>query len=139
MGSPLRTASTVLPCGTEAGISQYALRRDEELNPEPDKYNADRFYTMNAPAEERCQNSLGTTGDKYMVFGHSRRQCPGRRIVVHIFKVFMAEMLLNYDIQSIPIRPKIQSGCLSFPFPFRFFSFCLLSPGGAVVVVEILC
>ncbi|PYI11634.1 cytochrome P450 [Aspergillus sclerotiicarbonarius CBS 121057] len=97
-----------LPCGTKVGIPQYALHRDEEFYPEPDKYNPYRFYTLDASAEKRQQNSMTSTSDKYVVFGHGRRQCPGRWIFAHIFKAFIAEMLLNYEIQPIPIRPKIR-------------------------------
>ncbi|RAL03847.1 cytochrome P450 [Aspergillus ibericus CBS 121593] len=96
-----------LPYGTKVGIPQYALHRDEEFYPEPDKYNPYRFYTTNATAAERHQNGMTTTSDKFVVFGHGRRQCPGRWIFAHIFKVFIAEMLLNYDIQPIPVRPRI--------------------------------
>ncbi|OJJ73279.1 hypothetical protein ASPBRDRAFT_28534 [Aspergillus brasiliensis CBS 101740] len=96
-----------LPCGTKVGIPQYALHRDDEFYPEADRYNPYRFYSANASESERSQNSLTTTSDTYVVFGHGRRQCPGRFIFAHIFKVFIAEMLLNYEIQPITVRPKI--------------------------------
>ncbi|XRM40798.1 hypothetical protein ABZX51_004107 [Aspergillus tubingensis] len=96
-----------LPCGTKVGIPQYALHRDEEFYPEADRYNPCRFYTENASESERRQSSMTTPSDEYVVFGHGRRQCPGRFIFAHIFKVFIAEMLLNYDIQPILVRPKI--------------------------------
>ncbi|PYH35062.1 cytochrome P450 [Aspergillus neoniger CBS 115656] len=96
-----------LPCGTKVGIPQYALHRDEEFYPEADRYNPYRFYTENASESERRQSSMTTPSDEYVVFGHGRRQCPGRFIFAHIFKVFIAEMLLNYDIQPILVRPKI--------------------------------
>ncbi|PWY88359.1 putative cytochrome P450 [Aspergillus heteromorphus CBS 117.55] len=96
-----------LPRGTNIGIPQYALHRDSDLYPDPDKYDPCRFYTANASAEERQRDAMTTTTDKYVVFGHGRRQCPGRWIFAHIVKVTIAEMLLNYDIKPLTTRPKI--------------------------------
>ncbi|KAI2851889.1 hypothetical protein CBS147345_465 [Aspergillus niger] len=96
-----------LPCGTKVGIPQYALHRDEEIYPEADRYNPYRFYIENASESAIRQSSMTTTSDEYVVFGHGRRQCPGRFIFAHIVKVFIAEMLLNYDVQPILVRPKI--------------------------------
>ncbi|PYH46905.1 cytochrome P450 [Aspergillus saccharolyticus JOP 1030-1] len=96
-----------LPFGTKVGIPQYALHRDSDLYPSPDQFNPFRFYAPNVPAEERRNDLITATSDTYVVFGHGRRQCPGRWIFAHIFKVLIAEMLLKYDIQSIETRPKI--------------------------------
>lgn len=50
---------------------------------------------------------MTNTSESYVVFGHGRRQCPGRWIFAHIFKVLIAEMLLNYEIKPFATRPKI--------------------------------
>ncbi len=52
---------------------------------------------------------MTNTSESYVVFGHGRRQCPGRWIFAHIFKVLIAEMLLNYEIKPFATRPKIHS------------------------------
>ncbi|PYH94754.1 putative cytochrome P450 [Aspergillus ellipticus CBS 707.79] len=96
-----------LPCGTKIGIPQHALHRDSDLYPDPNRYDPYRFYTADASHEKRQQNAMITTTDKYVVFGHGRRQCPGRWIFAHMFKVTIAEMLLSYDIKPLTTRPKI--------------------------------
>ncbi|RAH74829.1 cytochrome P450 [Aspergillus aculeatinus CBS 121060] len=96
-----------LPFSTKVGIPQYALHRDQDVYPSPDQYNPFRFYAPHTPTEERRNNLITATSDTYVVFGHGRRQCPGRWIFAHIFKVLMAEMLLKYDIQPMQTRPKI--------------------------------
>lgn len=52
---------------------------------------------------------MTNTSESYVVFGHGRRQCPGRWIFAHIFKVLIAEMLLSYEIKPFATRPKIHS------------------------------
>ncbi|RLL98912.1 hypothetical protein CFD26_105565 [Aspergillus turcosus] len=96
-----------LPYGTKIGIPQYAVHRDSDLYPNPDEYNPYRFYKENASPEERRQNLMTHTSDTYLVFGHGRRQCPGRWLFQHIFKLLIAEMLLKYEIKPFATRPKI--------------------------------
>ncbi|KEY77979.1 cytochrome p450 [Aspergillus fumigatus] len=96
-----------LPYGTKIGIPQYAVHRDSDLYPNPNEYNPFRFYKENATPEERRQNLMTNTSDTYLVFGHGRRQCPGRWLFAHIFKLLIAEMLLKYEIKPFAARPKI--------------------------------
>ncbi|KAL4780390.1 cytochrome P450 [Aspergillus varians] len=96
-----------LPYGTKVGIPQYAVHRDSDLYPNPDEYNPYRFYNPDATSAERRESSMTHTSESYVVFGHGRRQCPGRWIFSHIFKVLIAEMLLKYEIKPFSTRPKI--------------------------------
>ncbi|KAL2867436.1 cytochrome P450 [Aspergillus lucknowensis] len=96
-----------LPHGTKIGIPQYAVHRDGDLYPTPDEYNPFRFYNPKASSTERRAQSLTITSETYLVFGHGRRQCPGRWLFAHMFKVLIAEMLLKYEIKPFPTRPKI--------------------------------
>ncbi|RDW67498.1 cytochrome P450 [Aspergillus mulundensis] len=96
-----------LPYGTKIGIPQYAVHRDSDLYPNPDEYNPYRFYQPTATPSELRENSMTNTSESYVVFGHGRRQCPGRWIFSHMFKLLIAEMLLKYEIKPFPTRPKI--------------------------------
>ncbi|KAL4747960.1 hypothetical protein BDW72DRAFT_215119 [Aspergillus terricola var. indicus] len=96
-----------LPYGTKIGIPQYAVHRDSDLYPNPDQYNPYRFYTPGASPAELRESSMTNTSESYVVFGHGRRQCPGRWIFSHVFKLLIAEMLLKYEIKPFPTRPKI--------------------------------
>ncbi|KAL4913995.1 cytochrome P450 [Aspergillus aurantiobrunneus] len=96
-----------LPYGTKIGIPQYAVHRDSDLYFNPEEYNPYRFYNPDATPSEHHENSMTHTSESYVVFGHGRRQCPGRWIFAHIFKVLIAEMLLKYDIKPFSTRPKI--------------------------------
>ncbi|CBF87169.1 protein CYP646A1 [Aspergillus nidulans FGSC A4] len=96
-----------LPYGTKIGIPQYAVHRDSDLYPNPDQYNPYRFYTPGASPAQLRESSMTNTSESYVVFGHGRRQCPGRWIFAHIFKLLIAEMLLKYEIKPFPTRPKI--------------------------------
>ncbi|KAL4773295.1 cytochrome P450 [Aspergillus nidulans var. acristatus] len=96
-----------LPYGTKIGIPQYAVHRDSDLYPNPDQYNPYRFYTPGASPAELRESSMTNTSESYVVFGHGRRQCPGRWIFSHVFKLLIAEMFLKYEIKPFPTRPKI--------------------------------
>ncbi|KAL2783089.1 cytochrome P450 [Aspergillus keveii] len=96
-----------LPFGTKIGIPQYALHRDSDLYPNPDEYNPYRFYSPDSTIAEKRANAMTVTSDSYVVFGHGRRQCPGRWIFAHTFKVLIAEMFLKYEIKPFETRPKI--------------------------------
>ncbi|EAW13748.1 cytochrome P450 [Aspergillus clavatus NRRL 1] len=98
---------TFLPYGTKIGIPQYAIHRDSDLYPNPNEYNPYRFYKEHATADELRQNSMTNTSDTYLVFGHGRRQCPGRWVFAHIFKLLIAEIFLKYEIKPLATRPKI--------------------------------
>jgi cytochrome P450 len=102
-----------LPYGTKIGIPQYAVHRDSDLYPNANEYNPYRFYKENATPEERRQNLMTNTSDTYLVFGHGRRQCPGRWLFAHIFKLLIAEMFLKYEIKPFATRPKIHSKWLT--------------------------
>jgi cytochrome P450 len=103
-----------LPFGTKIGIPQYALHRDSDLYPNPDEYNPYRFYSPDSTIAEKRANAMTVTSDSYVVFGHGRRQCPGRWIFAHTFKVLIAEMFLKYEIKPFETRPKIHRTSLRF-------------------------
>ncbi|KAI9374453.1 cytochrome P450 [Aspergillus egyptiacus] len=98
---------TFLPYGTKIGIPQYAVHRDSDLYSNPNEYNPFRFYNPAATPSERRELSMTHTSEAYVVFGHGRRQCPGRWIFAHMFKVLIAEMMLKYEIKPFATRPKI--------------------------------
>ncbi|KAK9313382.1 cytochrome P450 [Lipomyces starkeyi] len=98
-----------LPYGTHIGIPQWAIHRDNDIYPNPEQFNPWRFSCENTSAEWKKQNAMTTTSEIYLAFGHGRRTCAGRYIFAHIFKLLMAEVLLNYDIKPIGSRPKVES------------------------------
>ncbi|KAK9237338.1 cytochrome P450 [Lipomyces kononenkoae] len=97
-----------LPYGTHIGIPQWAIHRDDDIYPNPEQYNPWRFSSDNNSAEWKRQNDMTTVSETYLAFGYGRRTCAGRYIFAHIFKLLMAEILLNYDIKPIGSRPKVE-------------------------------
>lgn len=96
-----------LPYGTNIGIPQYSIHRDSDIYPLPNEYQPFRFFCPTASAEERPQIRMTTTSEKFISFGHGRRHCVGRWIFAYVWKMLVAEMLLNYDIKPIDSRPAI--------------------------------
>ncbi|KAK9327563.1 hypothetical protein V1520DRAFT_387376 [Lipomyces starkeyi] len=97
-----------LPYGTHIGIPQWAIHRDNDIYPNPQQFNPWRFSSENTSAEWKRPNAMTITSETYLAFGYGRRTCAGRYIFAHIFKLLMAEILLNYDIKPIGSRPKVK-------------------------------
>jgi cytochrome P450 len=97
---------------------------DERIYPQARSFNAfrfadpdvsnivDNFATQEdvksdkADACERKAKSTATLDDAFLGFGFGRYACPGRFFALNEIKVFIAHMLLNYDVEHMEIRPK---------------------------------
>lgn len=47
--------------------------------------------------------------DIFFGFGTSKNPCPGRFLAVHMIKLIIAHMLLNYDIQPVEGQPQLSN------------------------------
>ncbi|KAK4127251.1 cytochrome P450 [Parathielavia appendiculata] len=108
------------PYGAFLMLDLAGTHHDPELYEEPDKYDAWRFSrqrekyearpsTEKTNAEEAMRiKRLGmvTTSAEYLPFSHGRHACPGRFFVAHELKMILAYLLRNYEIKSLPERPK---------------------------------
>ena len=50
--------------------------------------------------------STATLDDAFLGFGFGRYACPGRFFALNEMKVFIAHLLLNYDVEFMAVRPK---------------------------------
>ncbi|MCJ1435851.1 hypothetical protein MMC27_005227 [Xylographa pallens] len=113
-----------LPYGVQVGVSSYTTQRDETIYPDPDIYNASRFCqggfggkevgnmepllesTLKptpAPARDMYAPFVKTT-ETFMAFSHGRHACPGRFFAASQLKLALAYIVLNYDVEPIPVR-----------------------------------
>ncbi|KAF2754375.1 cytochrome P450 [Pseudovirgaria hyperparasitica] len=49
--------------------------------------------------------SMVSTSDVFLPFGHGRHACPGRFFVTHELKMYIAYVVMNYEIERLPERP----------------------------------
>ena len=111
------------PKGTFIGTDIHNTMHDPELHPNPDSYDAFRFSRpkeqdgranghVRASAEKADGSQLNNldminTSDTFLTFSHGRHACPGRFFVAMELKIILADMVLNYDVEHLSLRPQI--------------------------------
>lgn len=75
-------------------ILHQAMQRDPKYYPDPDKFNPDRFRTVNAMDSKA-----------FLPFGTGPRKCIGMRYGIFQIKCFLVHLLNNYRIK-IPVNLK---------------------------------
>lgn len=72
-------------------------QRNADVYPQPDEYDAYRFYRLRQQPGKQNTSQLVTTSPDYLAFGHGMRACPGRFFAAHNIKVILCHLLLHYD------------------------------------------
>ncbi|KAF7168859.1 hypothetical protein CNMCM5623_001801 [Aspergillus felis] len=109
-----------LPRGMWVAASTLDIHKDETFYPEAQSYKPYRFVE-----EQTNENATGLSGGNntrdasksqqkmhmvaatstYLPFGSGRHACPGRHFAVHLLKMIIAYIVLNYDIEHLDKRP----------------------------------
>jgi len=114
-----------VPKGTMIAVPMEPIHYDENIYPKARSFNAFRFADPSnvtsivdnfAPTDdleagkaggsEQKGKSTATLDDAFLGFGFGRHACPGRFFALNEMKVFIAHMLLNYDVKHMKVRPK---------------------------------
>jgi cytochrome P450 len=53
--------------------------------------------------------STVTLGEAFLGFGFGKHACPGRFFALNEVKMFVAHMVLNYDVECLDQRPELTS------------------------------
>ncbi|KAI3396477.1 hypothetical protein diail_12097 [Diaporthe ilicicola] len=105
--------------GTILSCPIWCTQRDEDIfGGDAGRYDAFRYsrqreeYDAKEAGEktpgaglEVAKMGLVTTSVEHYGFGHGRHACPGRFFVAHELKLFVAYLLLNYDLKPLSERP----------------------------------
>ncbi|XP_030636353.1 cytochrome P450 3A40 isoform X2 [Chanos chanos] len=82
-----------IPGGTAVIVPIYALHRDPEIWPDPEKFNPDRFSKENKESIDPYT---------YMPFGAGPRNCIGMRFALVSMKLVITEILQRFDVHVCP-------------------------------------
>lgn len=82
-----------IPKGTVIDLAYYAIHRDPEYWPEPDKFDPERFS-----AENKHKIKPGT----YIPFGMGPRYCIGFRFALTETKIAVAKLLTQFEFTKSP-------------------------------------
>jgi cytochrome P450 len=112
---------TQLPPGTKVVAPQAGISRDERYFPDPERFDALRFYHMRQESDEASNRWQFTSlNDTNINFGAGKHACPGRFFAGNEIKTIVAHLLINYDIRlkEGQERPKGMSVVMTkAPFP----------------------
>ncbi|KAK2006744.1 cytochrome P450 [Colletotrichum eremochloae] len=98
-----------IPEGMFIEIPAGGLNMDPEIFPDPDTFDALRFYKLREAkehatsgsqvAEVTMQAQFVSVGTTHLTFGYGRHACPGRFFAVNEIKMIMANLLNHYEVR----------------------------------------
>ncbi|KAJ6508849.1 cytochrome P450 [Mycena sanguinolenta] len=112
-----------IPKGATVISNIWAMTRNESIYPEPERFNPDRFFTVDGKLND---------DDTILAFGFGRRLCPGRHnaeatvwaTIVSVLSTFNIAKAKDATGKEIPIDPKYSDGMISHPETFA----CSITP-----------
>ncbi|RHZ67371.1 uncharacterized protein CDV56_109530 [Aspergillus thermomutatus] len=99
-----------LPRGMWVAASTLDIHTDERFYAEGQSYKPFRYVK-----EQTNEDGTGmpkqkltrvAATSKYLPFGSGRHACPGRHFGVHLLKMIIAHIVLNYDMERLEKRPE---------------------------------
>ncbi|RYP39908.1 hypothetical protein DL767_002027 [Monosporascus sp. MG133] len=114
-----------LPYGAYIGILSYPILHDPVLYPEPETFRPFRFAERREDADqqglkmEKARQGWISVTKTYTAFGTGRHACPGRFFAANMLKVMLAYLLLHYDLEKLPRRPRSPTYSVSLVPPLK--------------------
>lgn len=101
--------------GTHVQIVVSNMQRDKEIwGDDADEYDPLRFYkrALDAKSDDNInglhsrQKMAVQLSEDFLSFGLGRHACPGRFFAVHVMKLILGYLLVNYDLEPLPELPR---------------------------------
>ncbi|KAF7337643.1 Ent-kaurene oxidase [Mycena sanguinolenta] len=119
---------TVVPSGYNITIPLKPIHFDENVYPEPYKFDCFRFSKLRASEHSDVKYGFTTVEKDFVPFGLGKHACPGRFFASMELKIMISHLLLNYDL-SFP------DGTKEVPKP-RLFNQAVFPDTKACVVLK---
>jgi cytochrome P450 len=84
----------LIPKGSLVFANIWAMLRDPDVYPEPDRFNPDRYL------EKVDEETARRRDPRVFVFGFGRRRCPGAHLVESSVWLMLATILAMLDIKK---------------------------------------
>ncbi|KAH6664561.1 cytochrome P450 [Halenospora varia] len=118
-----------IPQGTVVAMPMDPIHRDEDFYPDAARFNPYRFMQP-GPVRSILESSIQkirktmppekstvTLDDAFLGFGFGKHACAGRFFALNEMKMFVAHMVLNYDVKCLDRRPELTNVVwLKIPF-----------------------
>jgi hypothetical protein len=87
------------------------IHRDAAIYPDPNRFGPFRFAQPGAGRSSSphvgLEKSSVTLDNTFLGFGFGKHACPDRFFALHEIKIFVAHMVLNYDVEYLGERPEL--------------------------------
>lgn len=95
-----------VPRHTRIALPTEAIQYDNSIYPDAYQYNPFRFSHPEDQENVKTKSTV-TLDDSFLAFGvPGRWACPRRFFALLELKIFVAQMLLNYEVQYLRERPR---------------------------------
>ncbi|MDT9683949.1 cytochrome P450 [Streptomyces sp. TRM76323] len=91
--APVELGGRRIPQGAEVAFSLYAMHRDPDLYPDPDRFDPDRWLPERRASVER---------HAYVPFGAGNRKCIGDAFVWTEATIALATILASWRLRPVP-------------------------------------
>lgn len=111
-----------LAYGSYVAILSYPILNDPNIYPEPEKFEPFRFAKAREEAGEimdKARQGWTSVTRTYTAFGTGLHACPGRFFAANLLKVMLSYLILHYDLEKLPSRPKNSTFSVSMFPPLR--------------------
>jgi cytochrome P450 len=101
VGKPVTLSDgTYLPRDTIIEVPLSAVMRDAQLYPNPETFDAYRFYNLRKAGSESIDRyQCVTVTPTNIAFGYGRHACPGRFLAIAQIKLVLANLLLQFEMK----------------------------------------
>ncbi|KAK7961237.1 cytochrome P450 [Apiospora saccharicola] len=96
-----------VPYGAHLSLPVLGRHLDEEVYPNATHYDAFRFSRERSDEDKTARVKAAVNASpNHLAWGIGKSQCPGRFFAVDELKLIMAHVLIYYEVEHIPVRPK---------------------------------
>ncbi|KAI0506203.1 cytochrome P450 [Xylaria bambusicola] len=90
-----------VPHGTWVGVPAEAIHTDDSIYPDAHTFDALRFANMRVEGKPNRSLESSEPNDTYFFFSYGRAACRGRWFATRVIKLFLAYLILHYDIKPL--------------------------------------
>lgn len=95
----LEIGDFVVPSGSEVLIPIYILHRHQDIYPEPEKFDPERFNAENSARRHPCA---------FIPFSSGVRNCPGQKFAMLQMKIILSQVVRRFQLELVKGKERLE-------------------------------